>query len=274
MLIDKKSIKKDFLNELATVYSEDVRDASKLHKYFALAKLIKKYASQNWLRTNREYKNIHKKQIYYFSMEFLIGRLLGNNLLNLGIKDTCEEALKELGINLNELEEVESDAGLGNGGLGRLAACFLDSMASLGIPGHGCGIRYYYGLFEQKIINGYQVEVPDHWLIDGNVWETRKEDKAVRVKFGGNVYSIIENNSLKFIHENYEEILAVPYDTPIIGYDTHTVNTLRLWNAEVIDSNFDSSNKGEYLKAIEHKNSIESISQVLYPDDSKKKVSY
>jgi starch phosphorylase len=253
------------------MYSEDLRDASKLHKYFALAKLIKKYASQNWMETNKKYKNDKKKQIYYFSMEFLIGRLLENNLLNLGIKDTCEEALKEIGINLNELEEVEIDAGLGNGGLGRLAACFLDSMASLGIPGHGCGIRYYYGLFEQKIINGYQVEVPDHWLIDGNVWETRKEKKAVRVKFGGNVYSIIENNSLKFIHENYEEILAVPYDTPIIGYDTHTVNTLRLWNAEAIDSNFDfdSFNKGEYLKAVEHKNSIESISQVLYPDDSK-----
>ncbi|NMM62307.1 glycogen/starch/alpha-glucan phosphorylase [Clostridium sp. P21] len=271
MYIDKKSIKRDFINELTTMYSEDIKGASNLHKYFALSELVKKYSSQNWMRTNRKYKNTKKKQVYYFSMEFLIGRLLGNNLLNLGIKDVCKQALKELGINLNELEEVESDAGLGNGGLGRLAACFLDSMASLGIPGHGCGIRYYYGLFEQKIINGYQVEVPDHWLRDGNIWETRKENKAVKIRFSGNVRTEIKNNSLKFIHENYEEILAVPYDTPVIGYNTDTVNTLRLWNAEVIDSDFDFDffSKGDYSKAVEHKNSIESISQVLYPDDSK-----
>lgn len=271
MYIDKKNIKMDFINELTTMYSEDINEASNLHKYFAIAKLVKKYSSQNWMRTNRKYKNTKKKQVYYFSMEFLIGRLLGNNLLNLGIKDTCKEALSELGISLNELEEIENDAGLGNGGLGRLAACFLDSMASLNIPGHGCGIRYYYGLFQQKIINGYQVEIPDHWLRDGNMWETRKEDKAVKIRFGGNIHSIMENNSLKFIHENYEEILAVPYDTPVIGYNTDTVNTLRLWNAETLDDDFDfaSFNKGQYSKASEYKNSIESISQVLYPDDSK-----
>lgn len=271
MEIDKKTIKKDFIMELTTLYSEDIEDASDLHKYFALASLIKRYISLNWMKSNKKYKNTEVKQVYYFSMEFLIGRLLGNNLLNLGIKDNCEEALEELGINLNKLEEIEKDAGLGNGGLGRLAACFLDSMASLGIPGHGCGIRYYYGLFEQKIINGYQVEVPDHWLREGNVWEVRKQDKAVTIKFGGKVYPTMEDNNLKFIHKDYEEILAVPYDTPIIGYDNSTINTLRLWSAEAIDKDFDfeSFSKGQYSKAIENKTSIESISQILYPDDSK-----
>ncbi len=271
MDIDKKRIKEDFVNELTTMYSEDIDDASKLHKYFALSALIKKYASENWMKTNRNYRIKKEKQVYYFSMEFLLGRLLVSNLLNLGIKNICEEALKELNINLDELEEVENDAGLGNGGLGRLAACFLDSMASLGIPGHGCGIRYNYGLFEQKIINGYQVEVPDNWLKDGNVWETRKENKAVKIRFGGTVHTVMENDRLKFLHTDYEEILAVPYDTPVIGYKNHTVNTLRLWRAEAIDRDFDfqSFSKGEYLKAVEYKYSIESISQVLYPDDSK-----
>jgi starch phosphorylase len=191
--------------------------------------------------------------------------------LNLGIKDTCKEALAELGIDLDNLLEVEHDAGLGNGGLGRLAACFLDSMASVGIPGHGCGIRYDYGLFEQKIVNGYQVEIPDNWLKNGNVWEVRREDKAVVVKFGGDVTPVLENDKLSFKHENFEAVLAVPYDTPIIGYKNDTVNTLRLWSAETIDKDFDlaSFSKGEYTKAVEHKYSVQSISQVLYPDDTR-----
>jgi starch phosphorylase len=203
-------------------------------------------------------------------MEFLIGRLLSSNLLNLGLRDVCEKALKDLGIEFAELEEVEGDAGLGNGGLGRLAACFLDSMASLGVPGHGCGIRYNYGLFEQKIINGYQVEIPDNWLRDGDIWETRKEDNSVEVRFGGNVRTVFEDNKISFIHENYEAIVAVPYDTPVIGYNNNTVNTLRLWTAEPIDKEFDFSSfsRGDYLKAVEYKSWVESITQVLYPDDS------
>ena len=253
------------------MFTENVVDASNLHKYITLGSLVKEYCSQNWLDTSNQYTNDREKQVYYFSMEFLIGRLLGNNLINLGIRDSVSDALKDLGIDLNELEDTEMDAGLGNGGLGRLAACFLDSMASLGIPGHGNGIRYEYGLFEQKIVDGYQVEIPDNWLREGNVWETKKENKAVIVKFHGTVRGVQEGGSLKFLHENFEPVLAVPYDTPILGYDNKTVNTLRLWSAETIGRDFDFSSfsRGEYLKAVEYKYSVQSISQVLYPDDSR-----
>ncbi|SMB94283.1 starch phosphorylase [Desulfonispora thiosulfatigenes DSM 11270] len=182
----------------------------------------------------------------------------------------AKEALSELDIDLDMIEHIEHDAGLGNGGLGRLAACFLESMASLGIAGHGCGIRYKYGLFEQKIINGFQVELPDNWLKNGNVWEIRKSDKSVVVKFGGNIRIQTTNGKDEFIHENYEPILGVPYDMPVIGYKNEIVNTLRLWSAESEKSDFDLSsfNKGDYQKAVEYKNSVEAISQILYPDDS------
>ena len=271
MQLDKETIKKDFKKKLMTMFTEEVEDATTLQKYFALGALVKEYAAEKWLKTNKQYTEKKEKQVYYFSMEFLIGKLLLSNLMNLGIKDTCQKALKELGIELSELEEAELDAGLGNGGLGRLAACFLDSMASLGIPGHGCGIRYKYGLFEQKIVDGYQVEIPDNWLRDGNVWETKKEEKSVEVRFGGNVKVTYELNKLGFVHENYETIVAVPYDTPIIGYHNNTVNTLRLWSAETVDKEFDFSSfsRGDYLKAVEYKSLVESISQVLYPDDSR-----
>lgn len=272
MKLDKDTIKKDFSRKLITMFSEDIQEASNLHKYLAFASLIKEYCAENWMMSNKAYTKDEKKQVYYFSMEFLIGKLLRSNLLNLGIEKESEEALKELGIDLNELEESEMDAGLGNGGLGRLAACFLDSMASLEIPGHGCGIRYKYGLFEQKIVNGYQVEIPDNWLKEGNVWETRKDDKAVVVKFGGNVTPVTINGRLNFIHENYRAVKAVPYDTPIIGYKNKTVNTLRLWSAETFEKDkeldFSSFKYGNYSKAVEYKSSVESISQVLYPDDS------
>ncbi|MCR3757873.1 glycogen/starch/alpha-glucan phosphorylase [Clostridium felsineum] len=271
MLVDKKTFKNDFKKKLMTLYAEDIDNSSKLHQYLALGSLIKEYSAQKWMNTNNQYAKESRKQVYYFSMEFLIGRLLGSNILNLDIYDICEEGLSELGINLEELQEVENDAGLGNGGLGRLAACFLDSMASLGIPGHGCGIRYDYGLFEQKIVDGYQVEIPDNWLRDGNVWEVRREDKAIVVKFGGEVIQTEKDGKLSFEHINYESVLAVPYDTPIIGYKNNTVNTMRLWRAETIDKDFDleSFSKGQYSKAVEHKYSIESISQVLYPDDTR-----
>ncbi|KAI4453732.1 glycogen phosphorylase [Holotrichia oblita] len=201
-------------------------------------------------------------------MEFLLGRLLSNNLLNLGLKDICEEGLKDFGIDLGELETVEPDAGLGNGGLGRLAACFLDSLASLQMPGHGCGIRYRHGLFEQKIVNGYQVELPDNWLQDGYVWEVRKPERAVIVKFGGNIRMEIKGKNPVFIHENYEPVRAVPYDLPVVGYNCGTVNTLRLWSAEADDFDFSSFSKGDYLKAVEHKYNVENTTQVLYPEDS------
>lgn len=271
MNLTKDRIKNDFKKKLMNLYSEDITESSKLHLYLTLGSLVREYVSEKWMKTNERYSKNHVKQVYYFSMEFLIGRLLGSNLLNLGITDLCREALSDLGIDLSELEEVENDAGLGNGGLGRLAACFLDSISSLEIPGHGCGIRYGYGLFEQKIINGYQVEIPDNWLRQGNVWEIKKENKAAVVKFGGTVTPVFENDKLSFKHENYEAVLAIPYDTPIIGYNNNTVNTLRLWNAQTIDKDFDldSFSRGEYSKAVEHKYSVESISQVLYPDDTR-----
>ncbi|MBC8061781.1 MAG: glycogen/starch/alpha-glucan phosphorylase [Clostridiaceae bacterium] len=271
MKINKEVFKNEFAIKLRNMFTEDVSDASNLHKYLALGSLVKEYCSQNWLDTSNQYTDNQEKQVYYFSMEFLIGRLLGNNLINLGIRDVVSDALEDLEIDLNELEDTEMDAGLGNGGLGRLAACFLDSMASLGIPGHGNGIRYEYGLFEQKIVDGYQVEIPDNWLREGNVWEAKKANKSVIVKFGGNVRGVQEVGALKFIHENFEPVLAVPYDTPILGYDNKTVNTLRLWSAETIGRDFDFSSfsRGEYLKAVEYKYSVQAISQVLYPDDSR-----
>lgn len=272
MKLDKEKFKSDYKRKLLNTFAEEIDDASKLHKYFALGGLVRDYVTENWVNTNNYYKESGEKQVYYFSMEFLIGRLLGSNLLNLGIRDVCKEGLKELDINLEALEEVENDAGLGNGGLGRLAACFLDSMASIKIAGHGCGIRYKYGLFEQKIVNGYQVEIPDNWLRDGNVWEIRKENKAVEVKFGGNIRTTYENGRLTFIHENYEPVKAIPYDTPIVGYDNNIVNTLRLWSAEPVEEGFDFStfSRGDYVKAESYRASVESISQVLYPDDSNK----
>lgn len=270
MILNKEKFKSDFKRKLTNTFAEDIGDASNLHKYLALGGLVRDYVTENWVNTNKYYEESGEKQVYYFSMEFLIGRLLESNLLNLGIRDLCKEGLDELGISLNELEEIENDAGLGNGGLGRLAACFLDSMASLGIPGHGNGIRYSHGLFEQKIINGYQVEVPDNWLKEGNIWEIRRENKAVEVRFGGKVRMTSINGRLSFIHEDYEPVRAVPYDTPVIGYNNNTVNTLRLWSAEPIDKEFDfnSFSRGDYSKAVAYKTSVESISQVLYPDDS------
>ena len=273
MTLTKDKIKEDFINKTTSLFAQDLSECSNSYKYLALASLVKDYAAQNWLNTNKQYAETSEKQIYYFSMEFLIGRLLQSNLINLGIRDLCEEALKELNINLRELEETEVDAGLGNGGLGRLAACFLDSMASLELPGHGNGIRYNYGLFEQKIVNGYQVEIPDNWLKDGNIWETRKDDKSVIVKFYGTVKTIEKKGRLNFELQDYEAVRAVPYDTPIIGYKNKTVNTLRLWSSEPVHSDFDlyEFSKGDYCKAQEYKADVQAISQVLYPDDSTEK---
>ncbi|MCY6483870.1 glycogen/starch/alpha-glucan phosphorylase [Clostridium aestuarii] len=272
MLLDKEIFKKDFKRKLITMFSEEIGEASSLHKYLALGGVVKEYMSEKWMKTNKQYTEGNNKQIYYFSLEFLIGKLLESNLINMGIRDICDEALKEMNIDLIDLENIEKDAGLGNGGLGRLAACFLDSMASLGIPGHGCGIRYKFGLFEQQIVDGYQIEVPDNWLKHQNIWETRKEDKAVIVKFGGNSYISEDNGKLSVVHQDYEPILAVPYDIPIVGYNKNNVNTLRLWSAETVDKdlNLEYFNSGEYLKAVEYKYSVESISQVLYPDNSNK----
>lgn len=270
LAINKEMFKKDYEKKFLELYGEELSDTNNLYRYEALGALIRDYVANTWLNTNRRYNKSGAKQVYYFSLEFLMGRLLGDALLNLGIREICKEALEELNIELDELEEFEKDQGLGNGGLGRLAACFLDSMASLDIPGHGCGIRYKYGFFEQKIINNAQIEAPDNWLREGNVWEARKSDKAEIVKFGGDIKYEKINGKLVFTHINYEPVLAVPYDTPVVGYENDVVNTLRLWSAETVSNEFDFSSfsRGEFLKAIEYKNSVEAISHVLYPDDS------
>lgn len=273
LTIDKNTFKKEYKKKYLEIHGEELSEGSDYKKYEALGSLVRDYISETWMKTNKRYNITKEKQVYYFSMEFLLGRLLGDALLNLGIRDICKEALKDLNIDLEKLENLEQDQGLGNGGLGRLAACFLDSMASANIAGHGCGIRYKYGFFEQKIIDGVQVEVSDNWLREGNIWEKRRLDKKEIVKFGGNIISEKINGKLKFTHVNYEPVLAVPYDTPVVGYMNNTVNTLRLWSAETVNNEFDFSSfsRGDFLKALEYKNSVEAISQVLYPDDSQYK---
>ena len=270
MQITKEQIKQDYLKRLTFTFAEGVNEASIDHKYMALGKLIKDYVTEGWAETNRAYTNNKYKQTYYFSMEFLIGKLLDTYLINLGIRDLCSEALAELGIDLDELAAMEPDAGLGNGGLGRLAACFMDSMASLSLPAHGCGIRFKHGLFKQKIVDGYQVEKLDDWLKTDFVWEVKKANRGININFGGNVYMKKIGNKLQPVYENCEVIRAVPYDVPIVGYNTKNVNTLRLWSAEIDESdvNLSTLQRGDYLRYLEHKYSVEEISQVLYPDDS------
>jgi starch phosphorylase len=268
--MDKKTFKKAYVNKFLEMHGIELKAGNNQQRYDSLASLVRDYVTRTWLKTNKKYNKTGEKQVYYFSMEFLLGRLLGDALLNIGIRDVCKEALLDLNIKLENLENLEQDQALGNGGLGRLAACFLDSMASLNIPGNGCGIRYKHGFFEQKIIDGKQVEVSDDWLKEGNAWEKRKAEKAEIVKFGGEIRVIQVNGHLNFTHINFEPVLAVPYDTPIVGYENEIVNTLRLWSAEAVSNEFDFSsfNRGDFLKAIEYKNSVESISQVLYPEDS------
>ena len=268
--MDKKTFKKAYVNKFLEMHGIELKEGNNQQRYDSLASLVRDYVTRTWLKTNKKYNKTGEKQVYYFSMEFLLGRLLGDALLNIGIRDVCKEALADLNIKLEDLENLEQDQALGNGGLGRLAACFLDSMASLNIPGNGCGIRYKHGFFEQKIIDGKQVEVSDDWLKEGNVWEKRKAEKAEIVKFGGEIKVTQINGHLNFMHINFEPVLAVPYDTPIVGYENEIANTLRLWSAEAVSNEFDFSsfNRGDFLKAIEYKNSVESISQVLYPEDS------
>ncbi|MFC2740580.1 MAG: glycogen/starch/alpha-glucan family phosphorylase, partial [Selenomonas sp.] len=267
----KEGLKQRFLATAHILWGRDFADLTSHEVYATIAAVVKQYISENWVKTNKAYMKRRDKQIYYFSIEFLLGRLLRSNLVNLGEMELFSDALEELGVDLDQVFPEEPDAGLGNGGLGRLAACFIDSMASMGLPGHGCSIRYRYGLFEQKIIKGNQVEIPDNWLGDGFEWEYRKADKAVNVKFNGNAYmKKEEDGSLSLVHEDCMTVMAVPYDVPIVGFRNNTVNTLRLWNAEV---NRDFSDYGtmtrEQIQAKkEYRNFVESITEYLYPDDS------
>ncbi|WP_150272034.1 glycogen/starch/alpha-glucan phosphorylase [Paenibacillus tepidiphilus] len=271
MFNDKETFKQVFRETLIGKLGKPLEEAANADVYNILGHMIRENAGRSWAETNRKYKSGQEKQVYYFSMEFLIGRLLGNNLLNMGVLEVVRDGLEELGFRLEEIEEMEADAGLGNGGLGRLAACFMDSLASLKYAGHGTGIRYKYGLFEQKIVDGYQVELPDYWLQNDNVWEVRREDKQVEVRFWGHVETRFENGELAFEHKDYETVRAVPYDIPIIGADRKHVNTLRNWSAESVTlaSRISGSMAGtDYHKFLEYKRSVESISEFLYPDDS------
>ncbi|ABS23705.1 MULTISPECIES: glycogen/starch/alpha-glucan phosphorylase [Bacillus cereus group] len=262
MFTHVESFKAAFLEKLETMYGKSFKESTSRDQYNTLGHMVREYMNQQWIATNEKYRTANQKQVYYLSIEFLLGRLLGSNMLNLGIRNICEQGLKELGISLKELEESEADAGLGNGGLGRLAACFLDSLASLNLPGHGCGIRYKHGLFDQKIVDGYQVELPEQWLLHENVWEVRRYDQAVEVSYFGHVEPIKQNGRLEFRHTGAEVIMAVPYDVPVVGYETDTVNTLRLWNAEPVP--FPQHCKD----VLKYKRDTEVVSEFLYPDDT------
>lgn len=259
----KEAFVERFKAELSATYGRDFEDTYRDERYIVLGNMIRDYATNNWRITKNAIRKSESKQLYYFSMEFLMGRLLTNNLMNLGIYDVVKEGLNELGIDINDMEITESDAGLGNGGLGRLAACFLDSLASLNLAGHGNCIRYRYGLFKQKIVNNSQVELPDCWLKNGNVWEIWRPDHAVRVKFGGTIDGYMDGNG-KF-QTNYTPnfiVRAVPYDEPIVGYHTPTTNTLRLWDADVDEASVTAGNFTKYL------NDVTAITANVYPDDS------
>ncbi|WP_079510182.1 glycogen/starch/alpha-glucan phosphorylase [Mesobacillus jeotgali] len=250
-----------FLKKLEMMFGTSFEESTSREQFQTLGHMIREHVSSDWIKTNELYRSGAKKQVYYLSIEFLLGRLLRHNLINLGVEEVVSKGLRDLGIELDQLEEIEADAGLGNGGLGRLAACFLDSLASLDLPAHGCGIRYKHGLFEQKIVDGYQVELPEQWLRHGHVWEVRKADDAVEIPFWGEIESRMENGRLVFRHLNAETIMAVPYDLPVIGYQTQTVNTLRLWNAE--PSRFPAN-----ADIFKYKKDTESVSEFLYPDDT------
>lgn len=270
--ISKKKFKHAFKSKMYSLYAQPVEEASKDEIFRVLCCVIKDFIAKEWVGTRID----KEKAVFYFSMEFLIGRQLQSNLLNLDVEHEIEEGLKELGIDLNEIIETEPDPGLGNGGLGRLAACFLDSMASVGISGHGYGIIYKYGLFEQKFVNGSQVELPDNWLKNGQYpWETVRPNRAVVVKFEGDAYlKQRADGNLDVVHENYIPVMAMPYDIPIIGYENHCINTLRLWKSEILNRDFSEVNKnaknqnGSYEDALKYKYYTEEISQVLYPNDS------
>lgn len=261
MFSNKDRFKEGFLKRLESMCGKGFEESSKRDQYHTLGNMVREYISSKWIETNELYRSENKKQVYYLSIEFLLGRLLGQNLLNLGIKEVVEEGLSELNIRLREIEEFEPDPALGNGGLGRLAACFLDSLATLNLPGHGYGIRYKHGLFDQKIVDGYQVELPEQWLRHGNVWEVRKPDEVAEISFWGRIETSCDNNVLTFKHVGAEKVLAVPYDMPVVGYHVKTVNTLRLWNAE-------PASFGPIQDVLSYKRDTEAITDFLYPDDT------
>ena len=267
---EKDVFKRDVRNNVKTLFRKEVEEATPQQLFQAVSYAVKEAIIDDWLATQKQYEKDDPKTVYYMSMEFLLGRALGNNLINMTAYKEVKEALEEMGIDLNVIEDQEPDPALGNGGLGRLAACFLDSLATLGYASYGCGIRYRYGMFKQKIRDGYQVEAPDNWLKDGNPFELRRPEYAKEVRFGGNIrVEYDESGKTHFVQENYESVMAIPYDYPIVGYGNHIVNTLRIWDAEaIVDFQLDSFDRGDYHKAVEQENLAKNIVEVLYPNDN------
>ena len=267
---DKHAFIAEVKDNVKKLYRKNIEEADKQQIFQAVSYAVKDTIIDNWMMTQKEYEKQDPKYVYYMSMEFLMGRAMGNNLINLTEYDEVKEALDELGFDLNVIEDQEPDAALGNGGLGRLAACFLDSLATLNYAAYGCGIRYRYGMFKQKIEDGYQIEVPDNWLKNGNPFELRRPEYAKEVKFGGYVRVEYDekNHRNNFIQEGYQSVRAVPFDIPIVGYNNGVVNTLRVWDAEaIVDFQLDSFNKGDYMNAVEQENLAKNIVEVLYPAD-------
>jgi len=270
-MFKKEAFKKSVKDNVKFLYRKTIEEATQEQIFQAVSYTVKDVIIDNWLETQKAYDEQDPKTVYYMSMEFLMGRALGNNLINLCAYGEVKEALDELGFDLNCIEDQEPDPALGNGGLGRLAACFLDSLATLNYSAYGCGIRYHYGMFKQKIENGYQIEVPDNWLKNGYPFELRRPEYAKEVHFGGfvRVEYDPEKGGNKFIHEGYQAVKAIPYDMPITGYDNDVVNTLRIWDAEpIVDFELDSFDKGDYKKAVEQENLARNIVEVLYPNDN------
>jgi len=267
----KEAFKKNVKDNVKTLYRKTIDEATPQQVFQAVSYAVKDVIIDNWLKTQETFKKEDPKTVYYMSMEFLMGRALGNNLINLTAYKEVKEALDELGFDINAIEDEEPDAALGNGGLGRLAACFLDSLATLNYSAYGCGIRYQYGMFKQEIKDGYQIEVPDNWLKDGNPFELRRSEYAKEVKFGGYVkvqYNEVSNRN-DFVQTGYQSVMAIPYDMPIVGYDNDVVNTLRIWDAQAINNfQLDSFDKGDYRKAVEQENLARNIVEVLYPNDN------
>lgn len=267
--ISKEEFKKSIIENVKNQYRRTIDEATPQQIFQAVSYAIKDVIIDDWIATQKQFDETGAKKVYYLSMEFLMGRALGNNIINLGAKKAVKEALEELGFDLNAIEDQEPDPALGNGGLGRLASCFLDSLATLGYPAYGCGIRYHYGMFKQKIKDGYQVEVPDEWLKNGYPFELRRPEYATEVKFGGYVKTEWDGERNHFVQEGYQSVLAVPYDMPIVGYGNNVVNTLRIWDAQPIDTfSLSAFDKGDYQKAVEQENLAKNLVEVLYPNDN------
>ena len=267
----KEEFKKNVISNCKSLYRKNIEEANDQEVFQAVSYAVKDIIIDKWIATHKQYEKDDPKMVYYMSMEFLLGRALGNNLINLTFYDEVKEALEEIGLDLNTIEDQEPDAALGNGGLGRLAACFMDSLATLEYPAYGCGIRYKYGMFKQEIKDGYQVEVPDNWLKDGNPFEIKRSEYRYEVKFGGYVRSYRDEKTGRdmFVQEDYRSVIAVPYDIPVLGYGNNTVNSLRIWDAEPVNTfNLNSFDKGDYQKAIEEENLAKNIVEVLYPNDN------